>query len=1103
MLLANFILSFRCKPLASGSSVCAWISRGFSPEIESNGYFLYLGPTKPLSDMKQLYYLMALLWLGWAPTLAQAQGRVVTGQVTSAEDKDPMPGVNVTVKGRGGIGTITDFEGKFKLSLPAEATTLVFSFVGMKTREVEIGGQSILAVTLTTDTRQLKEVVVTGFGIERSKQEVNYAVQEVKGEELAETLRPNVVNTLQGRIAGVNVGLTGGTPGASSQIVIRGGSSIGSNNQPLFVVDGVPVDNSTLNEGFLVGDAPNRNADYTNRIADLNPNDIESVTVLKGPAASALYGIDAAAGAIVITTKKGKKGPIKVDYSANVQFERITRFPQQQTQYGLSTAVLGTLVSNTTTDRVQNVTIGSWGPAIPEGTPIYDNLRSIFRWGSTQNHALNVSGGNKWVTFTASASVLRQNGSIPQTNNRRNTLRFSPSFTITPKLKVGLSTSYTNNGVKRPPVTKGAGSSYDVGLRWPITRNILDWQRDDGILLPVTDVNNDGVGDDSFDNPFFNLERNTTTDVTNRLISSANANYDPVPWLNLAVRAQYDMGNTFGQTIYDPQSFARFPNRNIARLVGGNMSEYDQQNRLFSAFLLATFKKKYKDLDASVTLGANPEMRTFRATSRYGEGFRNRDSANFNFIPAARTEEITRGTRRNLFGVFGELKLNYKDMIYLSVTGRNDWSSTLPVANRSFFYPSVSLGFVVSEALKLDNSGVLSYVKLRGAFAQVGKDAPPHQILPALQPFTRTGGGNAVGFFGPNDNIRPETTVSYETGMDIRFFNNRLGIDATYYYVQSRDQISTPRLSYASGYILQLVNAGVVQNQGLEVLLTAAPVRSPNFNWDMTFNFGLNRNKVVSLPGDFTEFYLSDTWLAGGARAGYVPGRPMSTITGNSFARDANGQLLITPTGTRAGYPIRNTTYNEIGNRQQQFNLGIINTVRYKNFRLSFLWDIRRGGDVFNATEWALVNSGMSNRTLDRGQTVTIPGVFADGTANNIPIVLGPSYYSAWLNPIFTAVSPPGLIEEGFIERDINVARLRDITFSYSFPKTMFGNSKYIKGLDLNLTGNNLLMFTNYTGADPDVSGLNASARGSGGAGFDYFSVPAPIAVALGIKARF
>ena len=1053
--------------------------------------------------MKQLYYLMALLWLGWAPTLAQAQGRVVTGQVTSAEDKDPMPGVNVTVKGRGGIGTITDFEGKFKLSLPAEATTLVFSFVGMKTREVEIGGQSILAVTLTTDTRQLKEVVVTGFGIERSKQEVNYAVQEVKGEELAETLRPNVVNTLQGRIAGVNVGLTGGTPGASSQIVIRGGSSIGSNNQPLFVVDGVPVDNSTLNEGFLVGDAPNRNADYTNRIADLNPNDIESVTVLKGPAASALYGIDAAAGAIVITTKKGKKGPIKVDYSANVQFERITRFPQQQTQYGLSTAVLGTLVSNTTTDRVQNVTIGSWGPAIPEGTPIYDNLRSIFRWGSTQNHALNVSGGNKWVTFTASASVLRQNGSIPQTNNRRNTLRFSPSFTITPKLKVGLSTSYTNNGVKRPPVTKGAGSSYDVGLRWPITRNILDWQRDDGILLPVTDVNNDGVGDDSFDNPFFNLERNTTTDVTNRLISSANANYDPVPWLNLAVRAQYDMGNTFGQTIYDPQSFARFPNRNIARLVGGNMSEYDQQNRLFSAFLLATFKKKYKDLDASVTLGANPEMRTFRATSRYGEGFRNRDSANFNFIPAARTEEITRGTRRNLFGVFGELKLNYKDMIYLSVTGRNDWSSTLPAANRSFFYPSVSLGFVVSEALKLDNSGVLSYVKLRGAFAQVGKDAPPHQILPALQPFTRTGGGSAVGFFGPNDNIRPETTVSYETGMDIRFFNNRLGIDATYYYVQSRDQISTPRLSYASGYILQLVNAGVVQNQGLEVLLTAAPVRSPNFNWDMTFNFGLNRNKVVSLPGDFTEFYLSDTWLAGGARAGYVPGRPMSTITGNSFARNANGQLLITPTGTRAGYPIRNTTYNEIGNRQQQFNLGIINTVRYKNFRLSFLWDIRRGGDVFNATEWALVNSGMSNRTLDRGQTVTIPGVFADGTANNIPIVLGPSYYSAWLNPIFTAVSPPGLIEEGFIERDINVARLRDITFSYSFPKTMFGNSKYIKGLDLNLTGNNLLMFTNYTGADPDVSGLNASARGSGGAGFDYFSVPAPIAVALGIKARF
>jgi TonB-linked SusC/RagA family outer membrane protein len=1053
--------------------------------------------------MKQIYFLMVALCLVLHPGLAQAQTRTVSGTVTSAEDKEPMPGVNVSVKGRSNIGTITDFAGKFKLNLPADATTLIFSFVGMQTREVAIGSQTELTIVMATDTRQLKEVVVTGFGIERRKQEVNYAVQEIKGEEVAETLRPNVVNTLQGRVAGVNVGLTGGTPGASSQIVIRGGSSIGSNNQPLFVVDGVPVDNSTLNEGFLVGDAPNRGSDYTNRIADLNPNDIESITVLKGPAASALYGIDAAAGAIVITTKKGKKGPIRVDYSANMAFERITRFPEQQTRYGLSTAVLGTLTSTTTTERAQNVTIGSWGPEIPAGTPIYDNLRSIFKWGSTQNHALNISGGNKWAAFTASASVLRQNGSIPLTNNQRTTLKFSPVFTITPKLKIGLSSSYTNNKVKRPPVTKGAGSSYDIGLRWPITRNILDWQRDDGVLLPITDVNNDGQGDDSFDNPFFNLERNTTTDATNRLISSTNVNYDPVSWLNVSLRAQYDMGNTFGQTIYDPQSFARFPNRNIARLVGGNMSEYDQQNRLFSAFLLATVKKKYKDLDASLTVGANPEMRTFRVTSRYGEGFRNRDSANFNFIPAARTEEITRGTRRNLFGVFGELKLNYKDMLYLSVTGRNDWSSTLPVATRSFFYPSVSLGFVLSEALGLPESSKLTYAKLRAAFAQVGKDAPPHQILPALQPFTRTGGGSFVGFFGPNDNIRPETTVSYEVGADVRFFNNRLGLDATYYYVQSRDQISTPRLSYASGYILQLVNAGVVQNQGLEILLTAAPVRTTSFNWDMTFNFGLNRNKVVSLPGDFTEFYLSDTWLAGGARAGYVPGRPMTTITGNSFARDANGNLLIERTGTRAGYPIRNTTYTEIGDRQQLFNVGITNTLRYKNFRLTFLWDIRRGGDVFNATEWALVNSGMSLRTLDRGQTVTFPGVFADGTPNNIPVVLGQSYYSSWLNPLFTASAPPGLIEESFIERDINVYRLRDITFSYSFPQSMFGNKKYIKGLDLNLTGNNLLMFTNYTGADPDVNGLNASARGSGASGFDYFSVPAPIVVAFGLKARF
>ncbi|MCU0449478.1 MAG: SusC/RagA family TonB-linked outer membrane protein [Bernardetiaceae bacterium] len=1054
--------------------------------------------------MEQIYkWLTAVLLLAGLALPALAQ-RTVSGRVTD-QNRDPMPGVNVTVKGRASVGTVTDVDGKFKLSLPAEATSLVFSFVGMRTREVAVGNQTELDVVLQADSRELKEVVVTAFGIERNKQEVNYSVQEVKGEEVAETLRPNVVNGLQGRVAGVTVGLTGGTPGASSQIVIRGATSLDGNNQPLFVVDGVPVDNSTLREGFLVGEASNRSTDYTNRIADLNPNDIESITVLKGPAASALYGIDAAAGAIVITTKKGKKGPIRVEYSANAMFERITRFPETQRTFGFSSANLGTLTANTSTERAPNVVIGGWGPPIEASTPTYDNARAVFGWGASQTHNLNLSGGNKWVNFNVSGSAFLQNGSIPFTSNKRYTARAKLDFTISKKITAGVNAQYTNNFVKRPPVTKGAGSAYDLVLRWPVTRDMTDWQRSDGTVIPITpDVNGDGAGDDAFDNPFFNLERNTVTDRTNRLLLGSYINYKPTDWLNFTARFNYDHAHTFGQTIYDPLSFARYPNRNISRLVGGNMGEYDSWTRLFNAFFLATATKKFGEITATATVGVNPEMRNFRADSRYGENYRNRDSANFNFILPTRTEAITRGTRRNLVGVFGELKLDYKNMLYLSLTGRNDWSSTLPVENRSFFYPSVSAGFVLSEALGWDAAGPLSFAKIRASFAQVGKDAAPHQVLPALQPFIRTGGGVAVGFFGPNAGIMPETTVSYEAGFDLRFFNNRLGLDATYYYMQSRNQISQPRLSYASGYILQLVNAGVVENQGLEVLLTAAPVRKEaGFNWDVTFNFGLNRNKVLSLPGDFTEFYLSDTWLAGGARAGYVPGRPITTITGHSFARDANGNILVNRTGPQAGYPIRDTRYLEIGDRQPLFNLGITNSFRYKGFRLNVLWDIRRGGDVFNATNWALTNFGYSNRTLDRGQTITFPGVFADGTPNNIPITLGQTYYSTIQNPIFTAINPPGLIEEQYIERGINALRLRDVTLSYALPAAWLAKVKQIKSVELTATGNNLLLFTNYTGPDPDVNGLNASARGSGAQGFDYFSVPAPIAFAFGLRARF
>lgn len=413
--------------------------------------------------MKNAYCwkLLLLLWL-WSGSLA-AQQRTLAGRVTSGEDGQPMPGVNVTIKGQN-RGAVTDAEGRFAISVDGTAKTLVFSFIGMKTQEVEISNQTFFEIVMQPDTRQLKEIVVTAFGIERKKQEVSYAIQEVKGEEIAETLRPNLLNALQGRVAGLNVGLTVGTPGASSQIVLRGATSMDGNNQPLFVIDGVPVDNSTLRESFLVGDPPNRNADYTNRIADLNPNDIESVTVLKGPAATALYGVDAAAGAIIITTKKGSKGPMRIDYSANGQWERITRFPQRQDVYGFAPFASGTLTATTSTATAPNVIMGFWGPEIPSDVPRYNNLRHVFRWGFTQMHNISISSGTDFVTYNASGSVFRQNGSIPNTRFERNTFRLNTSAKLSRKLSLTTSVQYTNSFAKRPPVTKGAGSAYNIAL---------------------------------------------------------------------------------------------------------------------------------------------------------------------------------------------------------------------------------------------------------------------------------------------------------------------------------------------------------------------------------------------------------------------------------------------------------------------------------------------------------------------------------------------------------------------------------------------------------------------------------------------------------------
>jgi TonB-linked SusC/RagA family outer membrane protein len=1035
-----------------------------------------------ISSLMLLCFAFQSIFL-WGNALGQA--RTISGKVTSAEDGNALPGVNITVKGTS-TGVISDADGTYRIGVPADATTLVFSFIGFRRAEVVIGNRTEINQVLQVDTRQLNEVVVTSFGIQKEKKELGYAVQEVKGQDIAETNRPNFVTALQGRVAGLNVGTTSGMAGSSSAIVLRGGSSIGSNNQPLFVVDGVPVDNSTANESFFLTDTPNRNSDYTNRIADIDPNDIENVTVLKGPAASALYGIDAANGAIIITTKRGKKGSMRIDYNANFMMENATRFPEIQTRFANGLAVNGVPTTN-------RGTLSTWGAERTAGEPTFNNAKNFFQTGFMQNHSLSASGGNDYITYQLSTNIMRQGGVVPETDYGRNSFRLNLTSQLSKKLKANVSANYINSTANRGTVgQKGNGGLYYYSLIWPAYDDVTNFRNDNGTARKVL-TDNTAADFDPFENPLLNVNRNKTYDVTDRYILNGSLSYEVTSWFNLTGRIGSDVYRTYGQTALDPQSQQRFFLGGTAVVpanVRGVLFESDVNSKLVNSFLLANFKKKFNDINANLTLGLNYETRSYRVDSRYGEGFLTPDIVSIINTAQPSRRIATRGTERRLFGVFGELKLDYKNMLFLSVTGRQDHSSTLPPENSKFFYPSVSTAFVFSEALGIDDSKFLSYGKVRASFAQVGKDALPHQVFPALQEFIRTGGGYNVGFFGPNPTIKPETTVSYEGGFDVKFFNNRLGIDFTYYYMESRNQIVQPRLSYATGYILQLLNSGVVQNKGVEILLTGSPVKSGKFSWDVIGNFTLNRNRVTQMPADLPEFYLSDTWLAGNARAGYVLGESMMSITGYDWQRNANGEAIV---GTN-GIPLVNTAFPFIGNRQPKFTFGLTNRFQMGPLSLSVLFDFRVGGDVYNATERDLVLLGLSPRTLDRGTQIVFDGVTQTGERNTVPITLDQLWYTSGLR---------GLVESQFVEKNINAMRLRDLTLSYALPKSLVEKTKIVRNLAINLTGTNLLLLTNYTGADPDVNGLNASARGSGAMGFDYFSLPQTVAFALGIRAGF
>ena len=1018
------------------------------------------------------------------------QTKTITGKVTGAEDGLPLPGASVKIKGTT-IGAVSDANGSYKINA-SPTQTLVFSSVGTLKEERLVGNSTVINIQLKESANTMNEVVVTGFGVKQEKRDLTSAVQIVKGKDIQQTQQENFINALQGRVAGASVTSTSGNPGASASIVLRGVNSIGGSNSPLFIIDGMRVSNDAIDQSSLTSNGNNRGADFTNRMADINPDDIESITVLKGADAAAVYGSSAASGAIVITTKTGHSGPGSITYDNAFSFANEYRFPKIQTEFG------------TGTNGASSATVRTlFGPAYAPGTQTYNNLQNILQTGRTVQNNIAFEGGNDIATYRVSASMRNATGVLPVAANDKISLRLSGSAKITPKLTSTASFNYFN--IDNRKLNKGNSGTFINALAWPTNDDARNYLNPDGtrrLILPASGSNVVTDGSIDFDNPLWDAYHNISRDKTNRMIGNVDLSYEVAPWLNLRGLAGIDFAATSGNNFYSQysssyQSSALNSFASTSGIAaGGIIDNYQDSNMQLNGSLFATAKKTFGDFRTTLAVGTEIVSNNDDMSGFYGEKFVQPDFNSINnTLPTTQRNSEYLKRVRYLSGI-ARFGIVYKDMITLNATAREEYTSKLSGTNQyHYFYPSVGAGFIFTELPALKNNNILSYGKLRASYAEVGKDpSAPYKISSTLLQQTTTGGGFAYDVNGNNPKLVPERDRQFDVGAELQFFKGRLGADISYYQTRATNQIFNSRISYASGYVVEYINGGEVKNHGLEISLTGVPVRTKDFSWDVLLNFTRARGKVVNLGG-FPEYYNSDTWVYANARASIFPGSSTTNIATYSYARNNAGQILVDPS---SGLPISNATFGVSGDRQPKFTIGLSNHFTYKDFELSFLFDIRKGGDVFNGNELFLTRYGLSARTVDRMTPIVVPGVLKDGKENSTT----PTVNSIQVTPFYQSTYYTNSIESDFVEHNINWIRLQDITLNYKLPQRLMNHQKVFKMASVFVTATNVFLITNYSGADPNVNGTNGSTLGSGAAGFDYGSLPTPRVFSFGIRVK-
>ena len=1030
---------------------------------------------------------------------AVAQTMKATGVITDASG-EPLIGATVMLKGTK-RGVTTDVNGHFSIDAP-NGSTLIVSYVGMVTREIKVGGKPV-NVTLEGGNA-LDEVVVTALGIKREKKSLGYAVDDINAEELMKNKNTNAINSLAGKIAGVSITQSSGSAGAGSQIILRGGTSLERDNQPLFVVDGVIYDNSTSSIGNSAYDGMLANAtSNSNRIMDINPEDIENMSVLKGPAAAALYGSRAAAGVVLITTKQGKEGAVEVNLNAKYTTSWVHKLPEQQKTYAR-----GYYTSDENGNAVlQAYTTQSWGAKISEtGGQWYDNVGNFFENSGAWDTNLSIAGGNKNGKFFLSGSFYDQDGIIPTTGFTKTTFRFNGEQKWK-MLTFGANVAYSQSRTDKTLTSAGLyGSSGNGSMtaryNFAGSDDMRHYLNEDGSKYRMF-ADRQNLEDD-IENPYWMLDNYKMKDNTERFTGNFSVKADIFDWWWVSYRMGIDSYTTENSNRIGEGAAVK------ALWQNGMLSENSLRYQYLSTNLISNMNKQFGDFNVNLMLGTSTDYTKSTTNYRWGWGFEIPGFYSFGNIKDANKKFAQAHSRKRLLGVFGEVRADWKNTVFLTVTGRNDWSSTLPVENRSYFYPSVSGAIAFTELIQ-DRPEWLSFGKIRASWARVGKDASPYATSTYLNSVATMLGdmtGYGTSWTRGNPILKPETTESTEVGLEMRFFNNRLHFDYAFYTNNTYDQIISPRGPQSTGYIFCSQNMGDVYNKGMELTIGGTPVKTRDFSWESSINVYGNRGTVKHLPDGTKYLYVTDVQVGNVQAASYNDG-PFMALSGGEWLRNENGDLVLDknfmPQGAQS-----NSTQILVGNREPKFQGGWNNTLTYKGFTFNMLWEFRVGGAVFNGTEYAMTMSGMSKLTEGRDR-LEITGVQASGDGYT-PVETHVFEADGVYNFNGTKISGKELIKNYYTSyyyresrnfiTDVNSLRLRTISLSYELPKNVLAKTKCIKRASVSATANNLLLFSNYHG-DPEVAVSGSGITGSSSVGIDYCGVPSTASFSFGVNLTF